>query len=327
MISIFRDKSIIAIFGLVICGLLIHLHIFYVPITIKSNSNSGVFSWLIQNYFSRLKPFALNIIYILILLLQAIRLNMILNNSKMFSKSGFTTGFAYILFSGIIVNAYSFTPALVGVSLIIWIIKNVFLLYGNPAVKGLLFNIGFAATLSAICYQPSIVIIIAIIFALGILRPFKPAEWLILLLGVIAPAYLLLSGLYLFNRMDLLPIFLPKIKLAITVVKQPWYWINLSVVFILLLAGLISWYPNSNRMVIQTRKNWIVMFIFFLFLIISVLLFSSNNQFPEILCLVPIAAFVSNYLLYTRRSILANFLVLLAVIVIFHHHFELFKWK
>lgn len=297
------------------------------PVTIKADSNSGVFSWLIQNYVLHLKPFVVNIIYITLVILQAIRLNMILNNSKMFSKSGFTTGFAYVLFSGILINAYSFTPALICVSLIIWIVKNVYLLYGNPAAKGLIFNIGFIGTLSAICYQPSIVIVVAIMFALGILRAFKPAEWLILLLGVLAPVYLLLSGMFLFDKMNLLPIFLPKIKFAITIIKEPWYWINLSVIFILILAGLISWYPNSNRMVIQTRKNWIVMFIVSLVFLVSVFLFSFNNQFPEILCLVPMSAFVSNYLLYTRRLILANFIVLLAVGVIIHQHLAFFRWK
>jgi hypothetical protein len=325
VISIFRDKSIIAIFGLVLCALLIHLHIFSVPVIIKADTDTGLFSWILKTYLIRLKPFVINFFYIALLLLQAIRLNIILNNSKMFNKSGFTTGFAYILLSGLLINAYALTPALLTISLIILVVKNAFSLYNNPAAKGLIFNIGFISTLSFICYQPSVLLLVAIMFALGILRAFRPTEWLILLLGIIAPAYLVLSGLFLSNKMQVLPMLLPKIHFAISIIKDPWYWFSLSTIVVLVLAGLILWYPNSNRMVIQTRKNWVVMLILSLLLLLNLFAFSNNNQFPEILCLVPMAAFLSNYFLYTRRSILANLLVLVSVATIVHNHLQLTK--
>lgn len=325
MISIFRDKSIIAIFGLVLCALLIHLHIFSVPVIIKADADTGLFSWVLKTYATRFNPFVVNFIYITLLLLQAIRLNFVLNESKMFNKSGFTTGFAYVLLSGLLFNAYALTPALITVSLIILVVKNAFSLYNNPAAKGLIFNIGFISTLSFICYQPSVLLLVAIMFALGILRAFRPTEWLILLLGIIAPAYLVLSGLFLSNYMQLLPMLLPKIQFAISITKDPWYWFNLSTIVILVVAGLILWYPNSNRMVIQTRKNWVVMLILSLLLLLNLFAFSNKNQFPEILCLVPMAAFLSNYFLYTRRSILANLLVLVSVASIVHHHLQLVK--
>ena len=325
MISIFRDKSIISIFSLALCALLIHLHIFIVPVVIKSDANTGVFSWVLKTYLTQLKPFLINFLYIALLLLQAIRLNIVLNNSKMFNKSGFTTGFAFILLTGLFVNAYALTPALLTVSFVIIIIKNAFSLYNNPTAKGLIFNIGFISTLSVICYQPSFMLLVAVMFALGILRPFKPAEWLILVIGMIAPAYLLLSGLFLFDKMNLLQTLLPKIHFAVSIIKDPWYWFNLSTIVILILAGLILWYPNSNRMVIQTRKNWVVMLILSLLSLLSLFVFSTNYQFPEILCLVPMAAFVSNYFLYTRRSILANFLVLVSIVIVVHHHLQLLK--
>ena len=325
MISIFRDKSIVAIFGLVLCALLIHLHIFTVPVTIKANTDSGVFSWMLQTYATRLQPFVINVIYIVLLILQSIRLNIVLNDSKMYSKSGFTTGFAYILLSGMLINAYALTPALLTITLIILVLKNAFSLYNNPSAKGLIFNIGFISTVSVICYQPSILLLVAVMFALGILRAFRAAEWLILFFGMIAPAYLLLSGLFLFDKMNLLPMFLPKIHFAVSIAKDPWYWFNLSTIVVLVVAGLILWYPNSNRMVIQTRKNWVVMLVLSLLLLLGVFAFNANSHFTEVLCLVPMAAFLSNYFLYTRRSILANFLVLVSAAVIVHHHFQLIK--
>jgi hypothetical protein len=325
VISIFRDKSIIAIFGLIVCTLLIHLHIFTVPVIIKADADTGLFSWILKNYITRLQPFAINAIYIGLLLVQSIRLNIVLNDSKMFNKSGFTTGFAYILLSGMLINAYALTPALLTTSLIILVIKNAFSLYNNPSAKGLIFNIGFISTLSFICYQPSVLLLVAVMFALGILRAFRPAEWLILVFGMVAPAYLLLSGLFLSDKMNLLPMLLPKIHFTISITKEPWYWFNVSTIAVLVFAGLILWYPNSNRMVIQTRKNWVVMLVLSLLLLLGLFAFNAYNQFPEILCLIPMAAFVSNYFLYTRRSILANLLVLVSAATIVHNHLQLMK--
>lgn len=325
MISIFRDKSIVAIFTLVICGLLIHLHIFYVPVAINANTSNGVLSWLLLEFATKLKPLAINIIYIAIVIIQAIRLNLILNNSKMYSKSGFTAAFAYLLLSGLMVNAYFLSPALLVTSLLMWIVKDIFLLYNNSEAKSLIFNIGFLSTLSFILYTPSIVIIAAILFALAILRPFKTAEWFIVLLGILAPAYLLLAGLFLTDKLYLLSYFIPKVHLSISFVKEPWYWASFSFIIILVLAGLISWYPNSNRMVIQTRKNWVVMLILSILLLISLVLFNSNNQFPEVICIFPMAAFIANYFMYTQRTILANFIVLASASVIVYHHLQLIK--
>jgi hypothetical protein len=325
VISIFRDKSIIAIFGLIVCTLLIHLHIFTVPVIIKADADTGLFSWILKNYITRLQPFAINAIYIGLLLVQSIRLNIVLNDSKMFNKSGFTTGFAYILLSGMLINAYALTPALLTTSLIILVIKNAFSLYNNPSAKGLIFNIGFISTLSFICYQPSVLLLVAVMFALGILRAFRPAEWLILVFGMVAPAYLLLSGLFLSDKMNLLPMLLPKVHFSVSIIKEPWYWFNVSTIAVLVFAGLILWYPNSNRMVIQTRKNWVVMLVLSLLLLLGLFAFNAYNQFPEILCLIPMAAFVSNYFLYTRRSILANLLVLVSAATIVHNHLQLMK--
>jgi len=325
VISIFRDKSIASIFALVICGLLIHLHIFYIPVAINANSNNGVLSWLLLEFFTKLKPVAINTIYIALVIIQAIRLNLVLNNSKMYSKSGFTAAFAYLLLSGLMVNAYSLSPALVVTSLLIWIVKDIFLLYNNSEAKGLIFNIGFLSTLSFILYTPSAVIIVAILFSLAILRPFKTAEWFIVLLGIIAPAYLLLAVLFLTDKFYLLSHFIPQIHLRLSINKEPWYWASLSVTIILIIAGLISWYPNSNRMVIQTRKNWVVMLIISVLLLISLLLFNSNNQFPEVLCMFPMAAFVANYFMYTQRTILANFIVLASSSIIVYHLLQLIR--
>ena len=325
MISLFRDKSIIAIFSLVIVSLLVHLHIFFIPVHIDINLNSGVLSWLFQNYLLKLHPAALSVFYILLLMVQAIRINMILNDSKMFGKMGFTTAFAVVLLSGLFTNAYSFSPAFITNSFVIWVFVSVIKLYNNPSPKALLFNVGFIASTSVILYQPALFLIAGLLFALSILRSFKPTEWLILIIGIVAPIYLFVSGLFLADKMTLLLKLVPQFQFHFLVIKDPWFWSNVSTLFLLLIAGLFVWYPNSNRMVIQIRKNWVVMLIFFILSLIGVLIFTSKSYFPEVLCIIPMAAFVSNFFLYPQRKILINLMLIIAAVMIVYNNMQVMQ--
>lgn len=323
MISLFRDKSIVAIFCLVIASLLVHLHIFFVPIPIDINLNSGVLSWLFQDYFTKLHPVAISVIYILLLLVQAIRINIILNDSKMFSKMGFTTAFAVVLLSGLFTNAFSFSPAFIANSFVIWVFSSVIKLYNNPSPKAILFNAGFIASASVILYQPTLFLVVGLLFALSILRSFKPTESLILVIGIIAPIYLFVSSLFLTDKMSLLLKLIPQFHFHFLLIKNPWFWSSVSTIFLLAIAGIFSWYPNSNRMVIQIRKNWLVMLIFFILSTTGILLFTNKFYFPEVLCIVPMAAFVSNFFLYPERKILINLLLIMAVIMIVYNNLQI----
>ena len=325
MISIFRDKSIVAILGLVIVCVLVHFHIFMEPVHINSNANSGVLSWVFQVFFSKLHPVFITIIYILILFVQAIRLNLILNNSKMFSKNGFTTALAFIILSGLFTNAFTLSPALIANSLAIWLFNNAIKLYNNPSAKSLIFNIAFLASTSVILYQPTVFIVVSLLFALAILRPFKITEWIIFIVGLVAPVYLLISGMYLFNTLPLLNKFIPQIHFKFLIIKDTWYWINFSTISLLVIAGLFTWYPNSNRMVIQTRKSWVVMLILFTLSLMGILFFNSTKYLPEILSIIPMAAFVSNFFLYSRRAILVSLFFISAIVIIVCNNLQLLK--
>jgi hypothetical protein len=163
------------------------------------------------------------------------------------------------------------------------------------------------------------------LFAIAILRPLKTTEWLSFIIGIITPIYLLMAGLYLFDTLPLLQKFIPQIHFKIVINVNPWYWMNVSTITLMAIAGLIVWYPNSSRMVIQIRKNWIVMLILFILLISSILLFNSSKYLPEILSIIPLAAFVANFFLYPQRTIFINLILILAVIMIVYNNVQLLE--
>lgn len=325
MISLFRDKSIVAIFLLVIVALLTHLHIFFIPVHIDANANSGILSLVFEKYLLKLHPFAINIVYVLLLLLQAIRLNIILNNNKLFSKMGFTTALAVIILSGLFINAYSFSIAFVANFFVIGVFGNAIKLYNNASPKSLLFNTGFIASASVILFQPTFFLLVGLLFALSILRPFKPTEWLILIIGIVAPAYLFMSGLFLFDKMQIAKDFIPHFHFQYSLIKNGWFWANVSTITILCILGMLVWYPNNNRMVIQIRKSWLVLLIFFILSLIGILFFPSKNYFPELLCIVPMAAFISNFLLYPQRKIFVHLMLIISGILIVYNNQQILQ--
>lgn len=318
MIAIFRDKSILTIFSLIAICLLTHLHIFFTPVEIYTTTKSGIISDILDKYIVSIPAFIINVLYIFIILIQSIRLNIILNNHKLFSKSGFTTALAFILFTGLFTNAYEFSAALIANSLIIWIFSFSIKLYNHSSPKALLFNLGLLGSCSILLFKPLALITIGLLFALLILRAFKLVEWLIFILGLITPFYLLLSFLYLNNNLEYIQNFIPNFHFQFQLEQDPWYYFTLSTIILFALSGLITWYPNSNRMVIQSRKSWGVILIFFILALFGVLFINHQKFHTEILCLVPLAAFVSNFLLYPSKKILINFFLIIIAIIVAH---------
>ena len=111
MVFLFRDKSLINVFFLVILSIGVHLHFFMTAPVIVVNDNDGVFSLFLKTYVTGLSSTVLFIIYQLVILIQAIRLNLVLNELRMFQNTNFTTAMAYILLSGLLPQWCSISPA------------------------------------------------------------------------------------------------------------------------------------------------------------------------------------------------------------------------
>ena len=91
MVFLFRDKSFISVFFLIILCLLVHTHLLISTPTIATSEDSGITSFVITTYLIALPKGMIALLYIAIILLQAIRLNILLNEYKMFQYNSFTT--------------------------------------------------------------------------------------------------------------------------------------------------------------------------------------------------------------------------------------------
>lgn len=321
MVFLFRDKSIINIFFLVILSIVVHLHFFVNAPLVIYNSNDGVLSVLLHNYISGQPQTVLFLLYHMTVLIQAIRLNMVLNDLRMFQQNNYTTAMAYVLLTGIIAQWGSISSALMANFLLIWIFIKLSRLYNHPSPKTLLFNTGLIVGLSVVCYHPTAILILVVLFALAVVRPFSLAEWLVLLMGVLVPYYFLFSWLFINDQTKTFSSFLPSLQLNLPAAQwSPPLIAGLSILALVLLTGLYYWQLSNKRMVIQIRKNWGVMAVMLFILLPIPFIFLHAGLESALMALVPLGAFAGNVFSYPRKLILPNILFWLAIMVIAYNN-------
>jgi hypothetical protein len=244
----------------------------------------------------------------------------------MFQSTNYITAMTYILFTGMISQWSSISAALISNSLVLWIFILLSRLYNNQSPRSLLFNIGMLVSLTIMAYHPTAILIMVVLFALAVVRPFRIVEWVLLLLGVLLPYYFLTAYLFLNDQLKTIFNYSPIFKLHYPVAHPDiWLWINLGYLLMALFIGMIYWQRYNNRMVMQIRKNWSVMMVLLLILVIAPFLFEGSGMDTAILSLIPISAFVANAYGYPRRLILPNLIFWMGILLIVHNNWELIK--
>jgi len=303
VVSFFKDKSPAAVFGLVIVSIGVRAFFWKQSPSIVISSNDGLIYYLLQN-FSALPGNLVAVIYHMLIVIQALRLNYALNDARMFSKPAYTTSLAYILLTALLPSWNNITAALVINSMIIWLIYRMIRLYNTQKPKTLVYNIGLITGCTVLLYFPSLPLALVAFFAVAFLRPFRFNEWIILLIGIITPFYFLAGWLFLNDRFYL---FTDALKIFHLTIIRP---VNLLVTIatfafagLVTIIGIFMWQSNNGKMVIHARKVWSILFIMLILLLSTV--YYMRDAWPNALLLatVPAATFVSNVFFYPKRNI------------------------
>ncbi|MBV9986799.1 MAG: hypothetical protein JO301_03920 [Chitinophagaceae bacterium] len=324
MVFLFRDKSIVNIFFLAVLSIGVHLHFLMAAPVVVYHDGDGILSVLLRNYLGGVQGPALFVLYHLIILLQAIRLNMILSELRMFQNNTYTSAMAYVLLSGILPQWCVISPALLANFLVIWIFIKLTRLYNNASPKTLLFNTGLIIGLSVICYHPTAILIGVVLFALMVVRPFRLAEWVILLMGILLPYYFLFGFLYLRDQLPRFTHSVPHLRLNLPL--EAWsapLIIQLSVLVLMMVSGLVFWQLIHRRMVIQIRKTWGIMMVMLFVLLPIPFIFMQAGMESAIMTLVPLASFSANAFSVPRRLLFPNILFWLAAAVLVYNNWVL----
>lgn len=324
MVSLFKAKTTIGVFRLIILSLVVHTHFFVVPPTIIIPKQCVFLNaWL--SPVADWPSIFLALIYHIVVIVQALRLNYILGNNKLFPHSNFTVAMAYILFTGLIPAWCNITGALIANILIIAQIKLLCQLYSTQDPGTVLFNIGFLTGIGVLLYPPTYPLLLIMLLAIFILRPFKINQLFTYLIGVIIPVYFLASYLYLNDELPLIWSYIPKLAWKVPVFEQ-----NaiatlagaLGLLAIVVFMGFLYMQANLSKLLILARKCWIILCME-LILLIPILFTLPDFDWSELILLMPAAAAIAgNLFYYNKQKILLSVLFWLFIFSAWFYSFN-----
>ena len=321
MVFLFKDRSDLNLIFLLLLSVAVHFHVWMHPPLIIANESDGLLSYLLLHYVQPLPPLVLIVLFHTIILSQAIRLNILLSNFKMFQQISYIPAFSYIILTAMFPYWDVISAGLIANSLVIWILVKLLRLYEQSQPKTLEFNIGLIVGLSIILHEPIAILIPVVLFALLIIRPFKLAEWLVLIMGILLPFYFIFTYVFLTGNINDFRQFLPKLDWKNPLVKPSFIIISALIVMgVQLLAGFFYWNEQQARFIIQVRKYWGVLFLLLILTFFQPILFSVQGLYASAIAIAPLASFISFAYATPKRLLIPNLLFWAAAAVIVYNH-------
>ncbi len=321
MIRTFKANNPLNTFLLFLYGIVLKMAWFLHPQIPVVQSSDG-FLWKDFIHFLSIHFQGSSIMYPIItylfLFTQAISFNHLAIQRKLVQKPNYLFGMSYLLLTSFFGEWNTLSSGLVVSTLLILVIAKLFTLNTAQHAKSTLFNLGIIIGVCSFFQFYFIAFVILIFVSLLLLRPFRVVEWLMSTVGILITWYFLLAILFLNNQ--IYSFHLPEWDFLL-----PSMALNFDkyVLFILIIVfsfvGAIFVQSESNKQMVRVRKNWTILFLFFLLAIIIPGISGTHNFQYWLLMIIPSSAFVGALFFYTRKMWMVHllhwFLVLLIIYV------------
>lgn len=278
MIGYFKERSSFQVPALMFLALLLKFGYLSYQIPEKGYYDAGgmLTTWLNSLFAPGSKNNLVNIICLLVLIASAIFANLVTVNRRMFNQRHLLVALSILLFTSLFPGTNVLQPALFILPLLIGVFAYITRLYQSEHPRTTIINAGILSGIAYLLYHPFLFVLPACFIGLAFMRPFRLAEWLLLLLGMVTPAYFLLAIEFLSNHWHPYS-HLPKFIFSSTGFKlSAYWWVAVSTALVWLFAGFVAWQVQTRRMVIQGRKNWYALLFLGLFMIPGIFVPSGN---------------------------------------------------
>ncbi len=292
-------------FLLLIYGVLLKLPIFLHPTTPQPQPIDG---FLYKEFINTLQPVGkgwpmlYSLIAFILLYTQAIYFNKLVNDQRIMQRPNYLTGMTYLLITSLFAEWNLLSSPLIINSLLIWVWAKLSGLNTDQKPKAALFNIGIAIGICTFFYFPSLAFAALIIFGLALTRPFKLAEWVIALLGIITPYYFLLTYVFLTDKWQ-------GYKFPAFAVINPVFdqtkgvLVAIIIVIASAIVGVFYIQQNFQRQLIQARKSWNLIFLYLIVAFFVPFVNATHTFEYWILCAVPLSALIAATFLYPSKTL------------------------
>ena len=245
--------------------------------------------------------------------IQALLVNGMVNNNKITNRKNYLGGLLFIIYTSFFPQNLFLSPVLISTTFLVLATGKIFGLIRKEKNHGDIFDVGFLAALSTLFYVPAVVFVLFAYIGLGTVRPFIYREWVIMLLGMIAPIFLCFTFYYFTDRaapqlfysgwMDGLKV-------------SPYQWINLGCVALFGLASLILVPTAIYSSLIQVRKFVTLLAFSLLVILASFFLQSSANLSHTVLLALPFSVLGTMVLLQIKNELISEVTHLILILLL-----------
>lgn len=304
MTGVFKSNNPYNTFLLLVYGLLLKLPMFIHPVIPQPRLTDGFLfkALLVQlSGVGKSLPVIYPFITLILLFTQAITFNGLVNNQRLMQRPNYLTAMAYLLITSLFAEWNVLSAPLIINSLLIWVWARMSKLHNDPHAKTSLFNIGIAIGLASFFYFPSVAFAALIISGLLITRAFKVAEWVVALLGIIAPYYFLLAYVFLTDKWQ--GYKFPGVAITLPhFYESRWALAAILIVILVVLIGLFFVQQNFRRQLVHARKSWNLIFLYLVIALFVPFINDSHSFIYWILSAIPIAVIAGAGFLYPAKK-------------------------
>ncbi|MFT4205004.1 MAG: DUF6427 family protein [Chitinophagaceae bacterium] len=262
MVSLFKTKSTSAVVWITLLCIFVHLPFIFEGPQIILSTNSTLLDKLLSNLSDK-SGTALFLVYLIIISLQANRLNAAANNLSLFPKENALPGMVYVLFTALLPQWNNISSTLIINTLFIEILASFRLLYTLEKKGRLMFNLSLVCGIASILYPPTAIWVLVLFFALVFLGSFSPRLAIVWIVGLLLPFYFLAAYLFLNNYFQkdhilLLQKYMPQIAVHNLSLQGPplLYLVAFGFILLTVLLGILNGMQNSGKLVTIARKVW-----------------------------------------------------------------------
>ncbi|WP_157986459.1 hypothetical protein [Chitinophaga alhagiae] len=320
MIRFFRSGNPLTVLLLFIYTLFVKFYYLLNPSVYLADGSEGLVYSALTAWLESLvgkSPIFFTTLAILLQFLQALLLTRIINNHRLFAKDTYLPAMCFLLFTSLLESWNVFSPAVLVNTIMLWIFSGITDLYMRTSARDVAFNIGFALGICGLFYFPAILFVALLFISLLIMRAFRLAEWIIGLMGLLCPFYLLGTWLFLTNRWDAIET-LPRVSFHLPMITNYKVWGAFVVSLLFFVTGWVMLQRTFNKMLIQGRKIWSAMAVYVVVAIFIPFFSASFTPAYWVLAILPLSLFAGNVFWTITNNTFANalhFLVLAYVII------------
>jgi len=227
---------------------------------------------------------------------QALLLNWISTKHSLFPRYSYLPAYTFVVLTALLKEWNTWSVYIILNWLILILLNSILKLYMAREAKTLAFNIGFISACTAILLVPASVVLLLALAGLAILRPFKLAEWIGLIVGFLVPYYFFISICYLTDSLYLVRyIFRFDFEPVRNITPR-----EIAAGAVLLVTVLLSLYYAGyyiNRMVVETKKYWSVILIAAV-TSLGMVITTMHASYAGAVMLVPVIALFGSFTYY-----------------------------